>query len=111
VSEDMATGDEFGGMNEPQQRAVTTTRGAILILAGLDSGKTRVITHRIACLVRHAHVAIWHILAVSGNVRVVGGGQRKASVAEAGPLLQRGPQPGGKQLARRAWIARCLPTL
>ena len=57
--------DLYSLLNEEQRKAVTHDKGPLLILAGAGSGKTRVLTHRIAHLISANGVSPWSILAVT----------------------------------------------
>ena len=57
--------DLIEGLNDKQKEAVLETEGPCLVIAGAGSGKTKVLTHKIAYLMTEKYIKPWNILAIT----------------------------------------------
>jgi superfamily I DNA/RNA helicase len=89
-------------LNEPQLRAVRTTQGRVLVLAGAGSGKTRVIVHRIAHLIQNLNVSPRSILGLTFTNK---------AAEEMRHRVEKLIGPQGKQVTLSTFHSFCMQVL
>ena len=99
----------FSDLNPPQREAVSTLQGPLLILAGAGSGKTRVVTRRIANLIAHG-ARPWEILAITFTNKAAGEMRRRVEeLLIGGPAADAGANTTGVWLSTfHSFCARLL---